>query len=285
MSNQCKQQIMSVRSAESDRKSSCLFADRVAKLSIDFFKEHCPKNLQNAYKQTVVSTFVVQFPNQHVQEGNKLDQRDVDYATDLVVASLGVGTKFMSANDITLHRTLQDGEYAGDKVIRDSHAEVLARRGFLRYLYDQLELFLFLKEQGSLLDADSLKDFQSLCIFESSTLPLGARASLKPDVRIHMYTSSQPCGNASIKRWAKSKQPVFQASLSPDEYMPVLHPVSGGSAGAGTKTGTGGQMLPPVAVHARIQITNSSRVEGHVSLLVKKNNGGKEAGGAGGGAG
>jgi double-stranded RNA-specific adenosine deaminase len=35
------------------------------------------------------------------------------------------------------------------------------------------------------------------------------QVSLKPGVTLHMYTSSQPCGNASLKRWAKSKTPVY----------------------------------------------------------------------------
>lgn len=40
-----------------------------------------------------------------------------------------------------------------------------------------------------------------------------------------MYTSSAPCGNACIRKWAKSKKETYQSSLSIDEYPPAEHPV------------------------------------------------------------
>ena len=49
-----------IRSAEGNRTSSCLFADRVARLSIAAFEEHCPKDLKDSYKQTVLAAFLIQ---------------------------------------------------------------------------------------------------------------------------------------------------------------------------------------------------------------------------------
>ena len=46
-----------MRSAESTRVSSCLFADRLASLSINAYETNCI--IRNAYKQTVLATLVL----------------------------------------------------------------------------------------------------------------------------------------------------------------------------------------------------------------------------------
>ena len=46
-----------MRSAESTRVSSCLFADRIASLSINVYETNCI--IRNAYKQTVLATIVL----------------------------------------------------------------------------------------------------------------------------------------------------------------------------------------------------------------------------------
>lgn len=209
-----------IRSAEADRSSSCGFSDYIAEISVEFFKRQCPQDLLGNYEQTVLATFVVQWLPMEKERSNGL----------LAVVSLGVGTKVASAASIkSNHR------HFGNTIVRDCHAEVLARRGFMRYLYDQVEL----AKDSEL----SNVDMSNHCIFEKG---LEGRLVLKKGVRIHLYTSSQPCGNASIKRWAKSQQPRFQAELPIYKY--------------------------PEDIHKRIQITNESRAEGQVALLVKRNN-------------
>ncbi|XP_041455694.1 tRNA-specific adenosine deaminase 1-like isoform X2 [Lytechinus variegatus] len=67
-------------------------------------------------------------------------------------------------------------------ILNDSHAEVLARRGFLRYLYHQLRLALMGCHDNSIFSG-----------------PGGdGRCRLKEGVRFHFYTSHTPCGDASI---------------------------------------------------------------------------------------
>ncbi len=46
-----------MRSAESTRVSSCLFADRVASVSIEAYEAECA--IRSAYKQTVLATIVL----------------------------------------------------------------------------------------------------------------------------------------------------------------------------------------------------------------------------------
>ena len=48
-----------IRSAESDRKASCLFSDRIAKLSIAKYHKIIPSDLLDSYKQTVLAAFLL----------------------------------------------------------------------------------------------------------------------------------------------------------------------------------------------------------------------------------
>lgn len=207
-----------LRSAESDRVASCKLADRIAKVSIDAFRRHCPEYLSSSIKQTVVAAVVAQIT---ISESTN-DNFDDD-GSKLIVLSLGQGTKVLSFQQIVDGRqqSLKDGQ--GDRLIRDCHAEVLARRGLLAYMYDVLES-----------SANS-------SIFEMTDK---SRLRLKSGVKLHLYTSSQPCGNATMKKWAKSSKPVQYSDLAADEV--------------------------PVDVHSRIQI--NSRSMGQVAVLVKKNN-------------
>lgn len=91
-----------------------------------------------------------------------------------------------------------------------SHAEPLARRSLLSYLYSEVEKFLRGRHDDCILEAA-----------ESGLL------RLRPGITLHMYTSSQPCGNASLKRWAKSKTTVYPAAscslTCPAQPHPRLH--------------------------------------------------------------
>ncbi|XP_059478440.1 tRNA-specific adenosine deaminase 1-like isoform X2 [Neocloeon triangulifer] len=86
------------------------------------------------------------------------------------VVSLGTGSKCLGKNELS-----KDGG-----LVSDSHAEVLARRTFLLYLYGQLSL---------------LGDGQESEVFEKSET---GKAHLKPAIRFHLFTSHTPCGDASI---------------------------------------------------------------------------------------
>ena len=66
--------------------------------------------------------------------------------------------------------------------INDSHAEVIARRAFLRYLYVHVEKFY---------DGDHKQS-----IFEKESK--GSRLAVKPGIKFHLYTSKTPCGDAAV---------------------------------------------------------------------------------------
>ena len=107
------------------------------------------------------------------------------------VVALGTGTKCIGEKKL-----LQNGT-----VVRDSHAEVIARRCFLAYLYNCLEVLF----SGGCRCCESCKKHD---IFEKVSLetgddptasPLGPfKIILKKDVHFNLILSHTPCGDASI---------------------------------------------------------------------------------------
>ena len=141
--------------------------------------------------------------------------------------------------------------------MRDCHAEVLARRGLLKYLYGELNRLLSIgncenndtsrsdssSNEHILSDVD--KGIEDMKIGNNKSNDIGSDLSscpltttiqdtthttshkstynvtgfnpftvdpatgllkLKENYVLHLYTSSQPCGNATIKKWAKGKK-------------------------------------------------------------------------------
>jgi len=86
------------------------------------------------------------------------------------VISLASGTKCVNGVQISLQ----------GHTVNDCHAEVLARRGFVRYLYEQLTLVI----QGH----------QSLIL--QATVNGGFE--LRPEVDVHLVISTSPCGDGRI---------------------------------------------------------------------------------------
>ena len=85
------------------------------------------------------------------------------------VVALGTGTKCLS------------GEFISDAglAVNDCHAEVIAKRSFVRFLYSQVDL--------------CAKGKDSILCRGSSGL-----YTLKSGISFHMYISTSPCGDASV---------------------------------------------------------------------------------------
>jgi hypothetical protein len=164
-----------VRHAERRRTATCRFADRVAQHSVDYYQQQIPSNQRPS--QTCMATLVA-----HFQDTQRL-----------IVLSMGVGTKFLSES--TLKEEEASSQY-GCRV-RDCHAEVLARRSFRRRL--TLEMLQDLK---GMLPEDQSGDSTRI-LRRSTTREQGGsddriRYTLREGVTLHMYTSSAPCGNATV---------------------------------------------------------------------------------------
>ncbi|XP_055301321.1 tRNA-specific adenosine deaminase 1 [Sitodiplosis mosellana] len=93
------------------------------------------------------------------------------HTKDLEVVSLGTGTRCIG-------RSLLSNQ--GDK-LNDSHAEVMCRRGFLLYLYDEISKAMDPEENSIFSFNESKKKFE-----------------ISSDISFHFMTTFAPCGDASI---------------------------------------------------------------------------------------
>lgn len=96
------------------------------------------------------------------------------------VVAIGAGTKFMPQDAI-------DADTSGE-CIHDGHAEVLARRAFLRFLYLQMQGII----RGSERDACCPAVLHQ--VFDTRDDMPGPRFSWNHNIGLHFYTSAQPCG-------------------------------------------------------------------------------------------
>ena len=220
------------RLAEKPRVSTCVFADRVAACVV----EECRRlgalpqqNEQTGVANTVIAAFVavdggggggggagVEDDNdvtdvrqthpqeEHVQPKQRRRQ--------MRVVALGKGTKVCS------HRVIS-ANTDGCRV-HDLHAEVLARRSLMRVLYREI-----LAGGGHLLERlPQTSAERGSCRDTMSASSASFR--WRRDVSLHMYISSAPCGNATLKRWAKSRKEIFLDTLDawtwPRDSLPAV---------------------------------------------------------------
>ncbi len=85
------------------------------------------------------------------------------------VISVATGSKSISGVNLSLN----------GKSLNDCHAEVLARRGLVSFLYDQLESYSIHPEES---------------IFEPAR---NGRLKIKNHILFHLYVNKAPCGSAS----------------------------------------------------------------------------------------
>lgn len=102
------------------------------------------------------------------------------------------GTKCISKSAMSKH---------GD-ILNDSHAEIMCRRGFLRYLFDQINSAISTEDSIFSLNNDTKKFAISKCI------------------SFHFFTTYAPCGDASIYSRIDeptAKKPKFERILHIDD--------------------------------------------------------------------
>jgi len=217
-----------VRHAEKRRTSTCRFADRIASISIKAFHESVPSEWRDQNKQVCLATIVAHWKysnnSESVNEDEEInhtlksidgdeEKQEVGY---LQVVSLGVGTKFLSKDLLSEESSC----IPYGKRIRDSHAEILARRAFQRQLMMEM--------QDSLTTADEKQKRYSnrnTCYYRSilEKHKVSQKFHLVNGVTLHMYTSSAPCGNSCLKKFAQMSKEKFQDNLNPDEWPTADH--------------------------------------------------------------
>lgn len=252
-----------IRHAEKRRSSTCRFADRVAQLSVDHYKATIP--IEKRPPQTCIATILAHY--RKTGDGHDKGGGDQDNIEDengdinrkegkLWIVGMGVGTKFLSESCLKqeLENEVRDGY--GSRV-RDMHAEVLARRAFRRQLTLEIQEDLRLQNEEELMksrrtsldtdvgasdqvdDDDNSKQGNILSILVRSNNASSRqrvdrnsviRYMLRPDVTLHMYTSSAPCGNATLKKFCKMSKERFRDDLGSDEWPTTAHEPPPGSS-------------------------------------------------------
>ncbi|XP_078337299.1 tRNA-specific adenosine deaminase 1-like isoform X1 [Crassostrea virginica] len=132
------------------------FADKVAELCYQKYQSLPKKGKPQKNKEWTLLSCVVFTRN----------------ADEMRVVSLGTGTKCIGKSKLS----------ANGDTVNDSHAEVLARRAFLRYLYCELTKVYRGRQSEVFTDPDLTSN----------------RCQLKPGVQFHLFSSHTPCGDASI---------------------------------------------------------------------------------------
>ena len=209
-----------IRHAEKRRTSTCRFADRVAQLSVDHYKSTVP--IEKRPIQTCIATILAHY-RQEEEDRDTNDYHDNQNREGILwIVSMGVGTKFLS--ELSLQELVEnDKENGYGSRVRDMHAEVLARRAFRRQLTLEIQEDL----HGTINTTTHCKHKNpSVLVRCPNTSSEGRdviRYMLRPGVTIHMYTSSAPCGNATLKKFCKMSKERFQENLGPDEWPSAPH--------------------------------------------------------------
>lgn len=103
-----------------------------------------------------------------------------------IVLTFGSDIKTAKVIAVTTGTKCISGEYISEHglAVNDSHAEIVARRCFINFIYDQLELHL---------KPETAKE--SVFIKPTANCPL---YRLKDNIQFHLYINTAPCGDARV---------------------------------------------------------------------------------------
>ncbi|KAL1721363.1 hypothetical protein EV715DRAFT_195278 [Schizophyllum commune] len=112
------------------------------------------------------------------------------------IVSFGTGTKCLPTLQLPLH-----GE-----ALHDSHAEIIARRGAIRWFLEEIQRM----SQSNSASSDWLSKTSE------------ADYTLKDGAHVGMYISTLPCGDASTRFLAAAPQDAEMAALKDSAFRPVV---------------------------------------------------------------
>lgn len=141
-------------------KPSTAFVDKVVEACFKLY-DKTPKSGKPAENEWTVLSCIVKYETAH---------------QEIEVVSLGTGSKCVGATKMSPR---------GD-ILNDSHAEVFARRGFLLYLYENIERAL--RHECSVFSYNN------------------GRFEIKNGIEFVFYSSQLPCGDASIIPKSENKE-------------------------------------------------------------------------------
>ncbi|KRT78638.1 hypothetical protein AMK59_6626 [Oryctes borbonicus] len=130
--------------------------NNIAKISLQHFSKLPKTGKPTENEWTILSTIV----------------KDDRKMNSLEVVALGTGTKCIGVNQMS----------ANGDILNDSHAEIICRRSFLKYLYFEIKACIAKNYKSDLLD---------FCFVTK-------KFSMKHRFKFHFFTTHVPCGDAAI---------------------------------------------------------------------------------------
>lgn len=134
------------------------FADKIAKLCFEKYSFLKKTGKPSPHEWTVLSGIILE-----------------DAVGSLSLVALATGTKCLGESELINNTQEKRGSR-----LSDSHAEVLVRRAFIRYLYDQIDLTLY--------------GFESVVFSRNDK----NKIELNSNISFHFFSSQTPCGDCSI---------------------------------------------------------------------------------------
>ncbi|XP_068082523.1 tRNA-specific adenosine deaminase 1 [Anabrus simplex] len=144
-------------------KENQIFADKIAELCYKKYAE-LPKTGKPISREWTLLSGIIKVEDWDPASATCVENLRME------IVSLGTGSKCVGRSRLNCN---------GD-VVHDSHAEIMARRGFLRYLYSQMYLH---------------NTSESSDIFSSLE---NGKCAIKSNITFHMFSSHTPCGDGSI---------------------------------------------------------------------------------------
>lgn len=135
------------------------------KASLGFYQLMSKNGKPQPHEFTVLACFLLTAPN----------------ASNPIVIALGTGTKCLPGSKLS-----PDGS-----TLNDCHAEVIARRNLIAWLFSELDSAL--EARPSVLEMD----------------PLSKRFQLRDGYKLHFYVSQPPCGDCAILRSSKGEKALM----------------------------------------------------------------------------
>jgi len=146
---------------DSRREIMSEYANRVAQICYDFYKKTVPPKCKPANTEwTTLASILLE---------TRISSND---ETSLKVLCMTTGTKCLSEKQLPVDGTL----------VHDSHAEILARRCFIRYMINEI---------GRLQAEPSFKS--EILVFAESAISDKPSFSVRPDVKFVLFISHTPC--------------------------------------------------------------------------------------------
>ncbi|XP_068640286.1 tRNA-specific adenosine deaminase TAD1 isoform X2 [Aristolochia californica] len=149
------------------------WGERVSEAVFSLYYSLPKKGKPQGRESTVLAAFLLSSPSQ-----------------DLHVVAMGTGTKCLGGSLLSAH---------GD-IVNDSHAEIIARRSLLRFLYSEIKhlddvVSDHIHDRSGQIQIDEITGFLS-CVDANDVMRQG-KYQMKLGWKLHLYITQLPCGDAS----------------------------------------------------------------------------------------